>query len=85
MREAMKEFPGDKLKTVEKLAKKRKPVKRENFWVVKAEVRGCRVGAELITDNNRDKIYGKQSCKGNAKYIEWKRDCDCLCEGKCTN
>lgn len=24
MREAMKEFPGDKLKTVEKLAKKRK-------------------------------------------------------------
>lgn len=53
MREAMKEFPGDKLKIVEKFVKKRK--NWENFQVVKAEVRGSRVGAELNVDNNREK------------------------------
>lgn len=46
MREAMKEFPGDKLKIVEKFVKKRK--NWENFQVVKAEVRvfsfGCAGG-----------------------------------------
>lgn len=60
MREAMKEFPGDKLKTVEKLVKKRKNVKKENIWVIKAEVRGSRMGAKLTVDSN-----GKQKSIGN--------------------
>lgn len=32
MREAMKEFPGDKLKTVEKLVKKRKKMLRRKTF-----------------------------------------------------
>lgn len=71
MREAMKEFPGDKLKIVQKFVKKRK--NWENFQVVKAEVRGSRVGAELNVDNNREKEVQERVLKRNAKYIEWKK------------